>query len=223
MQENQQQSTSLFFRELSLRLKQAGIESEMRGEQFLRITSGGQPVCDVALSGETYGNTQYPKLPESDNLYFQTAGIAGMVKEYTTALETAPALCAESLDAKDGYRLLTEYNGTVLAGKESEYGCMFATWERGCGGKTLENGHYTYGDYVWSKEDFARRSGMVEGYLLFNNEQLTLIREALVELQENTLLSDQQNEQCSELIRKIGYKVPELEQPVSYLEQSMGQ
>ena len=46
--------------------------------------------------------------------------------KYMKLLETAPPLKAESL--ADGYRVLAEFNGTVLAGKKTLLGAQFVTW-----------------------------------------------------------------------------------------------
>ena len=45
---------------------------------------------------------------------------AGTIMKYMKLLETAPPLKAESL--ADGYRVLAEFNGTVLAGKRPCWG-----------------------------------------------------------------------------------------------------
>ena len=46
--------------------------------------------------------------------------------KYMKLLETAPPLKAESLAG--GYRVLAEFNGTVLAGEKTLLGAQFVTW-----------------------------------------------------------------------------------------------
>ena len=48
--------------------------------------------------------------------------------EHMTLLENAPPLKADGL--ADGYRVLAEFNGTVLAGTEMLLGAQFVTWAR---------------------------------------------------------------------------------------------
>jgi hypothetical protein len=74
-------------------------------------------------------------------------------------LESAPLLKAEYLEA--GYRVLADFNGVVLAGKETLLGAQFATWAWGYDRKGLNNGHYYREDYQGAKEDFALRAGLV--------------------------------------------------------------
>ena len=57
--------------------------------------------------------------------------------KYMKLLETAPPLKAESL--ADGYRVLAEFNGTVLAGKKTLLGAQFVTWAWDYDGKGLIN------------------------------------------------------------------------------------
>ena len=42
-------------------------------------------------------------------------------------METAPFLKADGLE--DGYKVLADFNGTVLAGVQSKHGVHFVTWD----------------------------------------------------------------------------------------------
>lgn len=44
------------------------------------------------------------------------------------AMETAPQLKASGLEGD--YRILADFNGTVLAGTHSKHGIQFVTWDR---------------------------------------------------------------------------------------------
>jgi hypothetical protein len=76
--------------------------------------------------------------PTASDLYFKVAPIAIMVKEYMTVMEKSPLLVAAALDEE--FRRLAEFNGAVLAGRETQYGYKFVTWER---------------DYCQRRYDFA--------------------------------------------------------------------
>ena len=75
----------------------------------------------------------------------QVTEAAGTVMEYMTLLEAAPPLKAEGL--ADGYRVLAEFNGTVLTGTETLLGAQFVTWARDYDRRGVNNGHYYMEDY----------------------------------------------------------------------------
>ena len=54
--------------------------------------------------------------------------IAARTLEYMTAMETAPQPEAGGLEGD--YRILADFNGTVLAGTHSKHGIQFVTWDR---------------------------------------------------------------------------------------------
>ena len=62
--------------------------------------------------------------------------------KYMKLLETAPPLKAESL--ADGYRVLAEFNGTVLAGEKTLLGAQFVTWAWDYDRRGVSNGHTTW-------------------------------------------------------------------------------
>ena len=54
--------------------------------------------------------------------------IAARTLEYMTAMETA--LQPEASGLEGDYRILADFNGTVLAGTHSKHGIQFVTWDR---------------------------------------------------------------------------------------------
>ena len=74
--------------------------------------------------------------------------------------EQAPPLKAESLD--DRYKVLADFNSTVLAGRESQYGVQFVTWDWDFDRAGLSHGHYWGDQYMSAKQDFATRSGLID-------------------------------------------------------------
>ena len=54
--------------------------------------------------------------------------IAARTLEYMTAMETAPQPEASGLEGD--YRILADFNGTILAGTHSKHGVQFITWDR---------------------------------------------------------------------------------------------
>ncbi len=53
--------------------------------------------------------------------------IAARTLEYMTAMETAPQPEASGLEGD--YRILADFNGTILAGTHSKHGIQFVTWD----------------------------------------------------------------------------------------------
>lgn len=212
--ESNDQKQSRFFDELARRLNESGIQSKMLDTVLsLTIFLGDIHVCDVKYSGDTYGNINDPKSPETEELFHQTARIASMVKEYMSAMENAPPLKASSLDPADGYRILVEYNGYVLAGRYSNFGCMFNTWKWDYQHKALQDGHYADQYYEDAKMDFVIRSGLVDRFRIFSDEDLTLIHKALLCYPEKDQgIPYDEEKLCDKLIRDIEYALPELEQ-----------
>lgn len=91
-----------------------------------------------------------------------------------------PVLREEGLP--DGYRLLAEFNDTVLAGHQTRYGMQFVTWER-AHNRSLCQGHYydsfhATGAYTAAKQDFTVRSGLLPSELLFTKEQMAVLFDA---------------------------------------------
>ena len=76
---------------------------------------------------------------------------------------------------EDGYKVLADFNGTVLAGVQSKYGVHFVTWDWAYGHTGVCHGHYFMENYAGAKQNFAIRSGLIQKEQLFSPEQLTEI------------------------------------------------
>ncbi|ACL20445.1 hypothetical protein Dhaf_2417 [Desulfitobacterium hafniense DCB-2] len=159
-----------FFKELSRVLSKHDIETAPPERNALPILINGRSACHVEPSGYMCIFPGDIRSPEASELYHKVAPFSMEVREYLTAIERAPLLEAEALD--EDFRLLAEFNGTVLAGRETEYGYMFVTWQRDYKGTGVEDGEYYLDGYAAAKADFAIRSGLVEKQRLFSDAQL---------------------------------------------------
>ena len=85
-------------------------------------------------------------------------------------MAAAPPLAAEGLH--EGFRLLAEFNGVVLAGQELEgtWGCKFVTWRRSPNRTAVAHGDYYHNGYEEAKLDFACRAGLVDEHRQFTDE-----------------------------------------------------
>lgn len=164
-----------FFPELARRLKREGIDTGpvegnrlpvlVNGQEAMRI----QPWCSIILNAEAMDDQ------DVNRAYDTVAGISAQVYEYTEAMAAAPPLAAVGLP--EGFRLLADFNGVVLAGHEptSSRGYQFVTWARSPDRTAVAYGHYYDGGdtYEAAKLDFACRAGLVQESRQFTDEQLT--------------------------------------------------
>ncbi len=160
-----------FFDEVGRNLRRGGFETEAAdGDGLLPVRWQSQPLCRVTAEGGVRYVSEDVRKMGGDEAVQRVTDIAEVTAQYMKLLEAAPPLKARGLE--DGYRLLAEFDGTVLAGQPTRYGVQFATWERDFSKTGLCWGHY-FENYEKAKLDFAARSGLVAENRLFSAEQLT--------------------------------------------------
>ena len=185
----------------------------------------GRILCRVTERGAVRYDPTWVDTDRAKAALAQVAEAAGTVMDYMTLLEAAPPLKAEGL--ADGYRVLAEFNGTVLAGTETLLGAQFVTWARDYDRKGVNNGHYYMEDYQSAKEDFALRSGLVARERVFDREQLEELRQAVQGfLCGEGPASYQQEFQCRRILEQINAQLParpqnQIQREGHHLEQSM--
>ena len=174
-----------FFPELARRLKREGIATDPVEKGCLPVLADGRAAVLVLPQGGVAFNADVERGPEADSVYNLTFALSREVREYTEAMASAPPLAAEGLH--EGFRLLADFNGVVLAGQELEddWGYKFATWRRTPDRKAVGSGDYFDGGYYYeaAKLDFACRAGLVDEHRQFTDDQLVelyrCVREAL--------------------------------------------
>lgn len=167
------QATKRYFDETYIALKREGFHVEKMAGGHLGIWLDDQPICEVnEIGGITYrsDNIATPEREAAKDKAFQ---IVCRTSEYMRQMEIAPALKADGLE--DKYKLLAEFNGTVLAGMHSKIGVVFTTWDRTPDGEGLSHGHYFMEDYEGAKQDFTTRSCLIPEQQLFSPEQMVEI------------------------------------------------
>lgn len=205
-----------YFAELSRVLAKEDIKTASPENGRLPILLDGQPIGRVEPNGTMCLAPGDIQTPESSELYFRTVGIADAVKEYMTAMETAPILHADGLDEE--FKLLTEFNGTILAGREMEqdYGMKFVTWDWSYDKTGLYQGHYYLDNYAAAKEDFAERADLVPHDRLFSKEQLVEMYRCMADTLDNEYeLTDAQTKLIEETQKQIERTVPDLQERVA--------
>ncbi len=126
---------------------------------------------------------------------------ADIVREYDSTMRKATDLEAPGLSQK--YKLLAEYGDVILAGRELSSGSFeFVTWRQSYNG--LEHGNYFGNNYKRAKEDFATRSGLVNEYKLFSDEEYVELYRCVCDTNEGDYeLSDEHKLMLENLCRKI--------------------
>ena len=117
-----------YLEELKISLVHAGFEPERIEDQHLPVRWEHHYLCRVSGKGSVlYRQENVDGIGAQDAL--QTViNTAAMTAEYMTAMERAPKLQATGLEGD--YRILADFNGTILAGTHSKHGIQFVTWDR---------------------------------------------------------------------------------------------
>jgi hypothetical protein len=202
-----EQPVSIFNKEVSRVLGQNDFKVS-ENKDCITVFSDGNEVAKIFDNGmmSAPGDT-------SDDVYFEIKEIAGTVSEYCSVYEKAAPL--KATDLSGNYRCLSEFNGTVLAAKNTEYGFEFVTWDRTFDGKGVTQGNY-YSDYSAAKENFATRSGLIDKDKLFSTEELEQIRKCVdFTARHNDDLRFEDCQYLKKLNDKISESLPERQQSES--------
>lgn len=204
-----------FFPELSRCLKQEGIAVGEVEHERLPVQLDGQEAMWVGSEGTIYIKPELAHDQSCTQLYDRVAGISAQVHEYTTAIAAAPRLNADGLH--ENFRLLADFNGLVLAGREMEggLGYEFATWWYTYDRSGVTQGNYHY-DYDAAKLDFACRSGLIQESRQFSDEQLTEIYRCVHETLDGEYpITDERRDVLTRAAEQIERSVDDLEARVS--------
>ena len=200
----QEQTVSIFNNEVSRVLNENDF-TVSENKDCLTVFSDGKETARIFDNGMI-------SAPDgtSGDAYFEIKKIAGTVSEYCSAYERAAPLIADGLSGN--YRCLSEFNGTVLAAKHTEYGFEYVTWDRSYDGKAVCQGNY-YEDYAAAKENFATRSRLIDKYKLFSTEELERIGKCVdFTMRHNGDLNFDDCECLKKLNEKISESLPEQQQ-----------
>ncbi len=153
------------------------------------------------------------KSKEWDAIKDRAFNTMNRVAEYMKLMEKAPTIRVDGLDGD--YRLLSEFNDTVLAGHPTEYGVQFITWDWTYGHTGLCQGHYHMEDYEKAKADFATRSGLVAKDQIFSPQQLTEIYRSIHETLDSGGITEEREKILKSAAEQIKYAVPDLDERVN--------
>ena len=165
----QEKPESIFKKEISRRLSEEGYNFSFENGEFAITLSGGD-VVKIRENDVLYSNGDFSEVGK--DAFYALYHLNREVLDYCTAYEKAKPLIADGLS--ENYRCLSEFNGTVLAAKHTEYGFEFVTWDRTYDGNAVCQGNY-FENYAAAKENFAARSGLIDKDKMFSMEELERI------------------------------------------------
>lgn len=211
-----------FFQELSRVLQRKGFTTQAEQDSLLPVEWDGHPLCRITEGGGVRYRQEDVATLEREQACEQATHLAGTVREYMTLLEQAPPLRAQGLTGD--FRVLADFNGTVLAGHQTKFGIHFVTWDRDFRWTGLNYGHYFQENYVAAKQDFAIRSGLVPQYQVFNQEQLTEIFRCCADTLNTNLNLSPKQEACIRGIQdQIENGIPDVVDRIKEQEQQLAQ
>ena len=202
----------LYFKELALVLGRAGFTPMTQENDSLPVEYNGHRLCKINTQGGVFYRQEDVDSSEREKACAKVTDTAGTVLEYMSHLEHAPALQAMGLS--EPYQSLAEYNGTVLAGRLTERGAKFVTWDWDFHHTGLNQGHYYEGNYVDAKRDFAIRSGLMPDERQFTPEQLMEIYQQCSYICFSCSLSPEQERIIDEIQQRIRELVPDYEERI---------
>ena len=215
--------TNTFFTELARCLRKQGIDSEIQKDSRLEVFLHGQPVLFISPKNEVFLLPEMSGNDEAGDLYHEVAQISDEVFSYVEAVQSVAHLKANGLS--EDFRLLADFGGAVLAGREREQGSgyQFVTWIWDYYRTGVCYGHYYEDDFTAAKQDFAVRSGLISNARLFLDEELSELYRATDYLLENGPELQQEHLKAIQTARtKIEYIVPNLQEKLES-KQNQGQ
>ena len=212
-----------YLREAAIVLAKEGFQLDEVHTDRLCILLDGAPLCEVTENGGiTYRNediNELERVAAKDKVY----EIVRTTAEYMRQMEQALPLKASDLE--DGYKVLADFNGTVLAGVQSKHGVHFVTWDWAYGHTGVCHGHYFMENYAGVKRDFAIRSGLIQKEQLFSPEQLTEIYRCCAYSVDGDFfeLTGEQEKLIRSVQRQIEEWVPDLDERIRQQEETLEQ
>lgn len=200
--------------ETALRLRDEGYSVEWQQTERLIVTHENGLLCSVENPGGVsyrQGDMTGPEIIEAREHVYE---VSSKVAEYMRNMDRAPDLKVPGVP--DKYKLLAEFNGTVLAGVETKYGVNFVTWDRDFNYEGLSHGHYYSNNYEGAKQDFATRSGLISDKLLFDQKQIVQIYQCCADTLEGDYeVTDEQEKTIQGIQDQIEDAVPDIRRQIA--------
>ena len=213
-----------YFEKLSYALRRRELPPRpMEEDGLLPVEWDGRILCRVTESGAVRYDPTWVDTGRARAALAQVTETAGTVMGYMRLMEVAPPLKVNGLE--DGYRVLADFNGTVLAGVQSKHGVHFVTWDWAYGHTGVCHGHYFMENYAEAKQDFAIRSGLIQKERLFTPEQMTEIYRCCADSVDGDFfeLTGEQEKMIRSVQQQIEECVPDLDERIRQQEEALEQ
>ncbi|OME51778.1 hypothetical protein BSK59_19845 [Paenibacillus odorifer] len=187
-------------------------------DEVLLVVKGDTPVAYVQEDGFIIYSTLCNK---EDALPIPT--IVNQVWEMERAYQEAPVM---HIDSVSKYRKLIEYNGIVLAARYDGEGLFtFASWQYTYDNNAVSFGHYFHENhYAAAKADFLYRSGLADRSILFQLDELAVIRDTLLfRGMQDSALQLKEQESLDNLLHRVDSMLTPSNEPLLVAEIEMEQ
>ena len=223
MNDHNKEQQIRFLEEVCTCLHRAGFETQPLEDSQMPVYWNGVPLCRITGKGSVFYRREDVNTPLAEDALLRVEDIATQTMEYMTAMETAPQLKASGLEGD--YRILADFNGTVLAGMHSKHGVQFVTWDWDYGRTGVAHGHYFMENYDGAKQGFATRSGLIQKEQLFSLEQMTEIYRCCADSVDGDFfdLTAEQEKVIRSVQQQIEDCVPDLAERIRQQEDAMEQ
>ena len=223
MKEISEEAKARFLAEAGICLKREGFQVGAVEDGFMPVSWQEAPLCRVNGAGEVRYRSEAVRGPDAEAALNHAVDIVNAAAEYMRLLEKAPPINAVGLD--ESYKLLSEFNGAVLAAHHSSgQGWEFVTWCRDYSGEGVTLGHYVGGDYAAAKRDFAVRAGLVPQNELFSQEQLAEIHRCMETVRDMDFpMTAKREERMDGILEQIRRAVPDLDARIGQAQSEDGQ
>ncbi|PYG84878.1 hypothetical protein LY28_03499 [Ruminiclostridium sufflavum DSM 19573] len=179
------------------------------------VIRDGKDVCDINCSTNTISYSNRHDRSEVERILALIVNLQEQEGNYINA----PALKVNKLE---NYRLLSEYNNVILAAcrasglnpaMQKVDSIQYVTWARDSFDDGVQTGHYFSENYAAAKEDFAKRSGLINEDKLFSETELIALYDGLVKLEgiDNT---NEAEKILNSVKRKISNVIPDIENKI---------
>ncbi len=180
------------------------------------VTKAGRDLCDINC---VTGTISYRNSYDRDEIN----KILELIKNFREQEEIFEKAQHIKLEGLERYKLLAEYNNTVLAACEistldhlnhkiTQF--EFVTWEKDKGTEGVHAGNYFGENYAAAKEDFAKCSGLINKDNLFSETEMLTIYSGLVRFQDLNEISGDQEKIINDIKDKISNVVPDIEEQI---------
>lgn len=210
---------TIYQQELMRKLPQCNcIGSYSENEETLSFSYNGIKIGWMEKDGSVCGVVD-ENLPEDANdVFFDIQNQTREICEYVHLYESSPPMGIPDVNE---YRRFAEYGDTVLAGMYSEqHGFMFTTWKQSADRRSVSHGDYSP-NFEYAKESFVTRSGLVDAQRLFTEGEAADFYRCIEYTRDNCeTLTYEQEKQLDELMIKLKYVYPQLEESPPSFEQN---